>query len=245
MRINSTSADNVIPSQSSDRGTGIPGGASTQDLRGPLAELSSPSPQPFGELLLGDTEIAQKAESIKRKGYATVRISPATKQFLESSDKSADNWRNKYGWPEKDFIGTDYEKAVTDTASRLVSALRGTPSQRPVLVPKEFQIRHPAGNGADSWHKDGAPKKLVCLATLSGTGTEFVKAGDATRCFEQEQGIGMKPKDGADLGTSVKRAKADRFYLFAARGLEHPEVPKLVHRSPSEPNRSIFMARWK
>ncbi|KPW66343.1 Uncharacterized protein ALO82_00185 [Pseudomonas syringae pv. broussonetiae] len=55
----------------------------------------------------------------------------------------------------------------------------------------------------------------------------------------------MNPLSVEVVAQKTKEAKRDRFYFFAGKGITEESVPKLVHRSPSETGRSIFMARWK
>lgn len=221
---------------------------SPQPLSSPqsLAASSTPSAaQPFAELNLSEEQLDKKLEKLQQKGYFTVKVKPATMAFLKSHDKPDAEWSDTSAGKVISFTGTDFERASTATAMRIVNRLS---QQETMLVPQEFQIRRPHDTGADQWHQDRKPKKLTCLATLEGTGTEFVLPEVAKEKFRYENGATTGPSSihgDASLEGDIQRAKKDRFYFFAALGLTQEHVPKLVHRAPNETDRSIFLARWK
>jgi hypothetical protein len=210
-----------------------------------LRDTVEPSPKPFDELSLSDEQVKEKTDKLLRKGYFTVRVSETTTRFLNSSNNDHANWDKNHFGSTISFIGSAFEKHATRTAEQVISTLSGSDLDS-TLVPQEFEIRRPFDRGANRWHRDKQPKKLVCLATMEGGGTEFVSPAVAGEKFVTAGGIVMCPRDGdSSIADDIKRAKSGRFYFFAGRGLEQATVPKLVHRAPDEVGRAIFMARWK
>lgn len=255
------SADTQVPVHRRARSTGSaePSGAlSALTRQSARSKASNTSARPFAELCLSDKQIREAAEQIRSNAYAAVDMTPATKTFLHKERASQAGWRNKFfDWDEKDLSETADARAVTDTATRLVAALE-QPSKRSdrtrTLHPQEFQIRRwKEEAGAKTWHQDSGPKKLGCIAALNGAGTEFVAADIGLNLFTGHAlGTHMEPKQDIDVNGHIKRTEPGRFYWFAARGLKAPDVPKWVHRSPAsadtspdDPERAIFMARWR
>jgi hypothetical protein len=224
--------------------------------RGPLAGLPirrsairsdtvGPSPQPFDELSLSDEQVKAKTSELLREGYFTVAVSETTASFLKSNNDDNANWDTQHFGSTISFIGSPFEQNATSTAEKVVTTLSSL-DRHVALVPQEFEIRRPFDKGAYRWHRDKQPKKLVCLATIEGGGTEFVSPDIADEKFVSEGGIVMRPRDGdASISDDIQRAKSGQFYFFAGRGVDQATVPKLVHRAPGEVGRAIFMARWK
>ncbi|EGH19582.1 MULTISPECIES: hypothetical protein [Pseudomonas syringae group genomosp. 2] len=214
---------------------GIRGGAG--------ASAYYPQPQPFDELKLDQDKIQEKTAKLKEKGYFTVPISETTKSYLrEQSSLTNRAWQKHAVGKIVDLKSTDYEKATTEVAKNIAAALTGTEKE---LTPQEFQLRRAKNQGADQWHRDKEPKKVICIATVEGRGTEFVKHGDSEGLFGTGTYGKMVPLDASAIEQRTKEAKQDRFYFFAGRGISEDNIPKLIHRSPHEKDRSIFLARWK
>ncbi|KPB24005.1 hypothetical protein AC519_4303 [Pseudomonas savastanoi] len=55
----------------------------------------------------------------------------------------------------------------------------------------------------------------------------------------------MTPLDARAVEQRTREAKQDRFYFFAGKGICEDSIPKLIHRSPHQSGRSIFLARWQ
>ncbi|WP_457792120.1 type III effector HopAZ1 [Pseudomonas syringae] len=208
-------------------------------------------PQPFDELKLKPEVIEKKTERLKDKGYFSVRMSEPTKSYLhQRSTLSNPAWRNQTVGQVIDLKGTDYERSVTAVAKDIATRLTGKQEQ---LKPQEFQLRRAKNQGADKWHQDKEPKKVICIATVEGRGTEFIKPSESKKLFETGEYAEMIPKNAeADaqktaeaIAQKTNEAKKDRFYFFAGKGITEESIPKLVHRSPHESGRAIFMARWK
>lgn len=144
-----------------------------------------------------------------------------------------------------DFKHSVFEKTTTAMATKVVSQLK--PGDLP-LESVEFQIRNPSATAASTWHQDRAPKFLTCITTLEGASTQFVSPEVFKDKFKQISDIPRVevPIGGADsIKNDIRTTKPDKFYIFANLGIDDPQVPKLLHRAPGEPGRSIFLARWK
>ncbi|KOP59561.1 type III effector HopAZ1 [Pseudomonas coronafaciens pv. porri] len=214
---------------------GIRGGAGTSAYH--------TQPQPFDELKLDQRQIQEKTEKLKEKGYFTVPISETTRSYLhQQSSLSNPAWRDERFGKVVDLKATEYERSTTDVAKDIATTLTGRPQQ---LIPHEFQLRRAKNQGADQWHQDQRPKKVICIATVEGRGTEFVKRAESERIFEPGYFGKMIPLDAEAVKQRTKEAKQDRFYFFAGKGITEENIPKLVHRSPHQSGRSIFMARWE
>lgn len=199
-------------------------------------------PQPFDELKLDQGQIQEKTEKLKEKGYFTVPISEATRSYLhQQSSLSNPAWQNEPVGKVVDLKATDYERSTTAVAKDIATRLTGVEQQ---LTPHEFQLRRAKNQGADQWHQDKAPKKVICIATVEGRGTEFVKRAESEGIFKTGRFGKMIPLDAEAVEQRTKEAKQDRFYFFAGRGITEENIPKLVHRSPHQTDRSIFLARW-
>jgi hypothetical protein len=200
-------------------------------------------PQPFDELKLDQGQIQEKTEKLKEKGYFTVPISETTRNYLhEQSSLSNPAWREDAVGKVVDLRSSDYERSITTVAKNIATKLTGTERE---LRAQEFQLRRAKNQGADQWHQDKEPKKVICIATVEGRGTEFVKSRDSEGIFGTGTYGKMIPLDADAIERRTKEAKLDRFYFFAGKGISEDDVPKLVHRSPHESDRSIFLARWK
>ncbi|WP_057413759.1 type III effector HopAZ1 [Pseudomonas syringae group genomosp. 3] len=199
--------------------------------------------QPFDELKLDQGQIQEKTEKLKEKGYFTVPMSETTRNYLhEQSSLSNPAWREGTVGKVVDLRSSDYERSITTVAKNIATKLTGTERE---LRPQEFQLRRAKNQGADQWHQDKEPKKVICIATVEGRGTEFVKPRDSEGIFRAGIYGQMVPLNADAIERRTKEAKLDRFYFFAGKGISEDEVPKLVHRSPHESDRSIFLARWK
>ncbi|KPC45367.1 Uncharacterized protein AC496_0832 [Pseudomonas savastanoi pv. glycinea] len=200
-------------------------------------------PKPFDELKLDQGQIQEKTEKLKEKGYFTVPISDTTRSYLhQQSSLSNPAWRNETVGKVVDLKATDYERSTTAVAKDIATTLTGRQQQ---LRPHEFQLRRAKNQGADQWHQDKEPKKVICIATIEGRGTEFVKRAESEGIFEAGHFGKMIPLDAEAVEERTKEAKQDRFYFFAGKGITEENIPKLVHRSPHQSGRSIFLARWQ
>lgn len=210
---------------------------------GPGPSAYYTQPQPFDELKLDQEKIQEKTAKLKEKGYFTVPISETTRSYLrEQSSLTNRAWQEHAVGKIVDLKSTDFEKSTTEVAKNIAAALSGEEKE---LTPQEFQLRRAKNQGADQWHRDKEPKKVICIATVEGRGTEFVKHGDSEGLFGTGTYGKMVPLDALAIEQRTKEAKRDRFYFFAGRGISEDDVPKLIHRSPHEKDRSIFLARWK
>lgn len=210
----------------------------------PFNPCASPAAaaEPFAELQLSDRRIASKVEKLRTKGYFTIPVAKSTRRFLRA--QSAAIPASADGPPCRDFSGSAFEQVATSMASRVVSRLK--PCDLP-LRPHEFQVRKPSADAASDWHQDRAPKVLTCITTLEGAGTQFVSPSVFNEKFAQVEDfpVTLAPVDGAQsIAKDVRTTRPGQFYFFADLGIDDPQVPKLVHRAPGEPGRSIFLARW-
>ncbi|WP_122222732.1 DUF1826 domain-containing protein [Pseudomonas syringae group genomosp. 3] len=200
-------------------------------------------PQPFDELKLKPEVIEKKTERLKDKGYFSVRMSDQTKSFLSrQSSLSNPAWREASVGKIVDLQTTEHERSVTAVAKDIAAALTGRKQQ---LRPHEFQLRRVDNPRSEQWHQDRAPLKVVCISAIEGRGTEFVKSTDSKTVFTNGEYAEMIPVNAEVVAQKIQEAKQDRFYFFAGKGITEESIPKLVHRSPNETGRSIFMARWK
>jgi hypothetical protein len=212
-------------------------------------QINGNAPQPFDEMKLNNTELDNKIEKLKRKGYFTIPISDATHAYLKNQDKPEASWKLSH-IGKKLPLNNGYGDTARCMAAQIVSRI----AQRNVtLRPNEFEIRHPGEHGAVQWHQDRAPRVLACIATLEGRGTEFISPLLEKEKFTKSSNTlskALELKAGSDLlGNAIEVAKKDRFYFFAACGMASEHVPKLVHRAPppalnEKADRSIFIARW-
>nr|WP_282705614.1 DUF1826 domain-containing protein [Pseudomonas syringae] len=200
-------------------------------------------PQPFDELKLKPEQIQEKTAKLMEKGYFTVPIAEPTRRFLhEQSSLSNPAWRQETVGKVIDLKATDYERSTTAVAKDIATTLTGKQQQ---LRPHEFQLRRAKNQGADQWHQDKGPKKVICIATIEGRGTEYVKRAESEGIFEAGHFGKMTPLDARAVEQRTREAKQDRFYFFAGKGICEDSIPKLVHRSPHQSGRSIFLARWQ
>jgi len=224
--------------------------SSLPSLTSMFSQRNGNASQPFDEMKLSSSELDNKIEKLKNKGYFTIPMSRATRTYLKKQDKPEADWRQSHTW-KKLPLEPGYEETAIDMASAIVSRIAQSDVK---LTQQEFEIRRPGKHGAVEWHQDSAPKLLACVATLEGRGTEFVSPATAKEKFTRSSNIlsrAMELKGGqTSLGNAVKEAKKDRFYFFAACGIPSEHIPKLVHRAPpaaagEESDRSIFIARWR
>ncbi|KPW93265.1 Uncharacterized protein ALO79_02676 [Pseudomonas syringae pv. castaneae] len=139
-------------------------------------------PQPFDELKLKPEQIQEKTAKLMEKGYFTVPIAEPTRRFLhEQSSLSNPAWRQETVGKVIDLKATDYERSTTAVAKEIATTLTGKQQQ---LGPHEFQLRRAKNQGADQWHQDTEPKKVICIATIEGRGTEYVKRAESEGIFE-------------------------------------------------------------
>ncbi len=139
-------------------------------------------PQPFDELKLKPEQIQEKTAKLMEKGYFTVPIAEPTRRFLhEQSSLSNPAWRQEPVGKVIDLKATDYERSTTAVAKEIATTLTGKQQQ---LGPHEFQLRRAKNQGADKWHQDKEPKKVICIATIEGRGTEYVKRAESEGIFE-------------------------------------------------------------
>lgn len=210
----------------------------------PPAVSESPAKKPFEEMNLSPEQIDKKIEKLGRKGYFTVKATETTKAFLQKLSNAEDGWDKEYSWKSQNLAGSEYEKQTTGLAGKVIDKIEGgKPSH---LEPQEFQVRRPYGKGADRWHQDKEPKKIISIITLAGSGTEFVSPEVAKNKFASGAKIVQEPKQGDEaIKADIHQAKKDRFYFFLGRSMKETDFPVLVHRSPQELDRSVFMARWR
>ncbi|MCH5520038.1 DUF1826 domain-containing protein [Pseudomonas syringae] len=202
-----------------------------------------PKPKPFDELKLEPEKIQQKTAKLEKEGYFSVRMSEHTKSYLlEQSRLSNPAWRNETVGKVVDLRTTEHERSVTAVAKDIAASLTGRKQQ---LRPHEFQLRRADNPRSEQWHQDRAPLKVICISAIEGRGTEFVTSPDSKAVFTNGEYAEMNPVSAEVVAQKTKEAKQDRFYFFAGKGITEESIPKLVHRSPSETGRSIFMARWK
>ena len=207
-----------------------------------LCASGSANAEPFDEMKLSDRQLASKLHKLRTKGYFTIPVAPGTKRFLEAQSRSMPN--DPFQKHALDFRNSSYEQTGTALATRVVSAL--VAAELP-LRPQEFEIRRPVAQAASEWHQDKAPKFLTCLTTLEGEATEFVSPAVFKGKFKQTGDVPpvIEPVAGRTaIEKDIRTTKPDKFYIFAALGVEDPHVPKLVHRAPGQAGRSIFLARW-
>lgn len=208
-----------------------------------LCANESANAEPFDEMKLSDQHLESKLHKLRTKGYFTIPIAPGTKRFLEARSRSMPN--DPYQKHTLDFRGSSYEQTGTALATRVVSAL--VSAELP-LRPQEFEIRRPKPQAASEWHQDKAPKFLTCLTTLEGEATEFVSPEVFKENFKQSSKfpLTIEPVAGRTaIEKDIRTTKPNKFYVFAALGVEDPQVPKLLHRAPGQAGRSIFLARWQ
>nr|WP_235661411.1 DUF1826 domain-containing protein [Pseudomonas coronafaciens] len=199
--------------------------------------------QPFAELKLDQGQLQEKTERLKEKGYFTVPMSETTRSYLhQQSSLSNPAWRNGPIGRIVDLQTTEHERPMTKVAKDIATSLTGREQQ---LRPHEFQLRRVDKPRSEKWHQDRAPLKVICISAIEGRGTEFVKSTESKAVFTHGQYAEMIPLDAEAVKQKIKVAKSDRFYFFAGKGITEESIPKLVHRSPEETGRSIFMARWK
>lgn len=72
-----------------------------------------------------------------------------------------------------------------------------------------------------------------------------MKRAESEGIFEAGYFGKMTPLDAKAVEQRTREAKQDRFYFFAGKGICEDSIPKLVHRSPHQSGRSIFLARWQ
>lgn len=198
--------------------------------------------EPFDEMKLSDAQLASKLRKLRVKGYFTIPVAPCTKRFLHAHSRSLAG--DPLTQRSRDFHGSTYEETATALATRIVSALVSVTLP---LRPHDFEVRRPVAQAASTWHQDKAPRFLTCLTTLEGEATEFVTPEVFKGKFRQtcDLPLTIEPAAGrSDIEKDIRTTKPDKFYVFAALGLEDSGVPKLLHRAPGQPGRSIFLARW-
>jgi hypothetical protein len=210
-------------------------------------ETITPQPQAFEEVRLNDRQLEDKLAKLKRKGYFTIPMSPATKALLHAESQSGPRWKSSDFGMINDLGGLPQADVLNDAATRIFSHITADPAAR--LRPNGVEIRNPAPQVAEQWHQDLGPKVLTCIATLKGKGTEFVSLEASRNEFKEveqpKHWIPIPPEDrNPPTETLIREAKKEKFYFFAALALKDESIPKLLHRAPSEPDRSIFLARW-
>lgn len=204
----------------------------------------APVKKPFEEMNLSPEQIDKKIEKLARKGYFTVKASETTKAFLQKLSNADNGWNKEYFWKSQNLVGSDYEKQTTALAGKVIDRIDGNKPSH--LEPQEFQVRRLFGKVADRWHQDKEPKKIISIIALAGSGTEFVSPEVAKEKFPSGRGIAQEPTGGEQaIKADIHQAKKDRFYFFLGRSMKETDFPVLVHRSPQEGDRSIFMGRWR
>lgn len=206
----------------------------------PLRSTPISDEKPFEELNLSDEQIDKKIEKLKRKGYFTIPLKPVTRRYLEAVMES-DAKPVRGTFLACSFINTEYERTATATAEKIISRICGGEQK---LQSHEFEKRWPGNHAASEWHQDSAPKLLSCIATIKGSGTQFVTPQTLEEKFTKVSS-GLIPKeDNAVTTEDIRHARPEKFLFFAAQALTKETIPKLLHRAPTEDHRSIFMARW-
>jgi hypothetical protein len=210
-------------------------------------ETTTAQPQAFEEVRLNDKQLEDKLAKLRRKGYFTIPMSPATKALLHAESQSGPRWKSSDFGMINDLGGLPQADVLNDAATRIFSHITDDPAAR--LRPNGVEIRNPAPQVAEQWHQDLGPKVLTCIATLKGKGTEFVSLEASRNEFKEveqpKHWIPIPPEDrNPPTETLIREAKKEKFYFFAALALKDESIPKLLHRAPSEPDRSIFLARW-
>ena len=206
----------------------------------PLRSSSTSEEKPFDEINISDEQLDKKIEKLERKGYFTIPMKPVTRRYLEAV-KESDAKPVRQTFLARSFIDTAYERMATATAERIISRIYGAEQK---LQPHEFEKRWPGTHAADRWHQDSAPKLLTCIATIEGSGTQFITPQTLEKKFATVSAeLTLKEKT-AITPADIRHAKPEKFLFFAAKALTKNTIPKLLHRAPTEAGRSIFMARW-
>lgn len=211
------------------------------------ALAKSPATEPFDEFKLDDRQLASKLQELRTHGYFTLPIAAPTMRFLEA--QAALMPHDPLVTNRCDLRGSTYELTATAFATRVLAHL--VPATL-TLQPNEFEIRQPHAQVATGWHEDNAPKLLSCITTLVGSGTQFLAPDVSVTRFRTTVHYGLQTgaklvrlADHAVIEPHVQTMESGKIYVFVGRGLKNSQVPVLVHRSPGEVGRTIFMARWK